>query len=71
MKPTSEDLYGAMWQIGSEKSDEPIRRDILDRLAELTIIEVQPHGGPELTTSGCEPYREIESGDAPPEFEPP
>jgi hypothetical protein len=36
----SEDLYEALWRIGSEESDEPIRRDILDRLAELKIIEI-------------------------------
>jgi hypothetical protein len=71
MKPTSEELYGALWEIGSDESDEPIRRDILDRLTELKIIEVQPNGRPELTTLGWQLYREMEAGDAPPEFEQP
>jgi hypothetical protein len=71
MKPTSEDLYGALWLIGSEERDEPIRRETLARLAELKIIHVQPSGKPELTTLGWQLYGEMESGDAPPEFEQP
>jgi hypothetical protein len=69
MKPTSEQLYGALWQIGSDESDEPIRREILARLTELKIIKVQPNGRPELTTLGWQLFTEMESGNAPPEFE--
>jgi hypothetical protein len=67
MKTESEDLYGALWQIGSEEDDEPIHRETLDRLAELRIVEI--HGGKAaLTESGWRLYTAMESGEAEPEF---
>jgi hypothetical protein len=67
----SEDLHVALWQIGLEESDKPIRQEILDRLAELKIIEIQPGCKIELTTLGWELFTEIEAGPSPPEFEEP
>jgi hypothetical protein len=69
MKPTSEDLYGALWQIGEDSDGEPPRPEVITRLTELKIVEVQPTGRPELTTLGWQLYRELEADDAPPEFE--
>ena len=70
MKIESEVLYGVLWQIGSEESDEPIDRAILDRLAKLHIIEIQPDGKPTLTKYGERCYVGMESGDwETPEFE--
>ena len=71
MKPTSEDLYGALWQIGEDSEGEQPRPEVITRLTELEIIEVQPNGRPELTTRGWQLYRDVESGSAPPEFEQP
>jgi hypothetical protein len=67
-----EDLYEALWQIGSRESDEPIRQEILARLAELHIIEIQPDGEPTLTKYGQRCFIGMESGDwETPEFEQP
>jgi hypothetical protein len=51
MKLESEDLYGALWLIGMEDTDEPIDQTILDRLAEWKTIEIQD-GKPTLTKYG-------------------
>ncbi|HEV2968669.1 MAG TPA: hypothetical protein VGY55_01695 [Pirellulales bacterium] len=70
MKPTSEDLYGALHQIGMDERDEPIRREILDRLAEWKIVEIQPDGRPTLTKYGQRCFTGLESGDwGTPEFD--
>jgi hypothetical protein len=70
MRLESEDLYEALWQIGSGESDELIRPEILDRLAELKIIEILPDGKPTLTKFGARYYVRMESGDCDlPEFE--
>jgi hypothetical protein len=73
MRIESEELYGALWQIGAEFEGEPLpRREILDRLAELKIVEVQPDGRPTLTEYGERCYAVMESGEGDiPEFEEP
>jgi hypothetical protein len=70
MKPTSEDLYGALHQIGMDDDSEPISQGILDRLAEWKIIEIQPDGKPTLTKYGDLCFSGMESGDwGTPEFD--
>jgi len=64
MKLEPENLYSAIWQIGAECEGEPLpRRDLLDRLAELKIIEIQPNGKPTFTKYGERCYVGMESGD--------
>jgi hypothetical protein len=68
--PTSEDFYGALYQIGMEETDKPIDKAILDRLAEWKIVEIQPDGKPTLTKYGDHCFTGMESGDwETPEFE--
>jgi hypothetical protein len=64
MKLDPENLYSALWQIGAGCEGEPLpRRDLLNRLAELKIIDFQPNGKPTLTKYGERCYSGIESGD--------
>ncbi len=70
MKPTSENLYGAVYAIGMEDFSEPISQDILDRLTKWTIIEIQPDGRPTPTKYGERCFSALESGDwGTPEFD--
>ena len=71
MRIESEDLYAALWLIGAECEGEPLpRREILDRLAELKIVEFEPGGKPALTEYGERCYAGMESRDGTvPEFE--
>ncbi|HEV2971039.1 MAG TPA: hypothetical protein VGY55_13785 [Pirellulales bacterium] len=63
-----EELYGALRQMGAGEIHEPIRPDILTRLAELKVFQVE-HGKSTLTKLGERRYVATESGDAPPDFE--
>jgi hypothetical protein len=63
MKLEPEDLCSALWRIGAECEGEPLpRRDLLDRLAELEIVEIQD-GKPTLTKFGERCYVVLESGE--------
>ena len=63
MRIESHELCGALWQIGSEFEGEPLpRQEIIDRLAELKMIEIQSDGKPALTKYGEWRYVTIESG---------
>ena len=69
MKPTSEDFYGALHQIDMDDDSEPISQEVLDRLAEWKIIEIQPDEKPTLTKYGHRCFTGLESGDwGTPEF---
>ena len=64
MRIESDELYSALWQIGAEFKGEPLpRQEILNRLAELKMIEIQPDGKPALTKYGEWCYVTIESGE--------
>jgi hypothetical protein len=73
MRIESDELYGALWQIGAEFEGEPLpRQEIIDRLAELKMVEIQPEGKPALTKYGERCYVIIESGEGDvPELEEP
>ena len=63
MRIESDELYGALWQIGSEFEGEPLpRQEIINRLADLKMIEIQSDGKPALTKYGEWRYVIIESG---------
>ena len=63
MRIESDELYGALWQIGERFEGEPLpRQEIINRLAELKMIEIQPDGKLALTKYGQWCYVTIESG---------
>ena len=69
MNFSSEELYSALWQTGAASEGESPHPEIIARLAELKMVEVQPGGKPELTTLGWQLYSQMQLGDTPPEFE--
>ena len=63
MKPSSADLYDALYLIGNEAGTSvDIRKNVLDYLVTLEIAEIGADGKPHLTLYGDKCYFIMESG---------
>jgi hypothetical protein len=70
MSPTIEQLAGALYTIGNEEPLETeIPQDVLDKLAELGMVNLEVDSAPSLTEHGERTYIAIEAGDDIPEFD--
>jgi Mn-dependent DtxR family transcriptional regulator len=70
MTPTVEQLADAIYRISDEEPLETeIPQDVLDKLAELGMVNLEVDSAPTLTEHGERTYVAIEAGDDIPEFD--
>jgi hypothetical protein len=69
MTPTVEQLANAVYVIGDEEPlEREIPQEVLDKLAELGMVNLEVDSAPTLTEYGQRTYTAMEAGDDVPEF---